>query len=224
VEPLVPTLARRTVLAGAAAALVAPRARAAVTVPFATGWREQRFPRRIPNRFRFAPDGIDILSDGGVSLALHPLPETAWGMRRAAWSWSVAEGVPPTDLSRRGGDDRNLALYALFLPEDDARRLSGAGTLRVMGARSARVIVYTWGGPPGGPRLFANPWLDGRGVTVVLRPAGTGRFAETADLAADARRAFGAVPGALFGLALSADSDDTGGRIRARIEALHLTA
>lgn len=219
-----PNLARRTLLAGAAAALVAPQARAEVTVPLAEGWREQRFPRRIPNRFGFAPDGIDILSDGGVSLALHPLPETAWGMRRAAWFWSVAEGVPPTDLTRRGGDDRNLALYALFLPEGDARRLSGAGTMRVMGARSARVIVYTWGGRAGGPRMFANPWLDGRGVTVVLRPAGTGRFAETADLAADARRAFGEAPAALVGLALSADSDDTGGRIRARIEGLRLTA
>jgi len=55
-----------------------------------------------------------------------------------------------------------------------------------------------------------------------LRPAGTGAHRENVDLAADYRRAFGGVPGALVGLAVSADSDDTNSRIRARVSGLVL--
>ncbi|MGR3512356.1 MAG: DUF3047 domain-containing protein, partial [Paracoccaceae bacterium] len=45
---------------------------------------------------------------------------------------------------------------------------------------------------------------------------------EQVDLASDHRTAFGIEPGALIGLAVSADSDDTKGRIVASISDLQL--
>jgi hypothetical protein len=45
---------------------------------------------------------------------------------------------------------------------------------------------------------------------------------ERADLAADFRRAFGRDPGPLVGIAVSADSDDTGASIDAAIDGLRL--
>jgi len=54
-------------------------------------------------------------------------------------------------------------------------------------------------------------------VTIPLRPAGTGSHSERVDLAADYARAFGGAPGALIGLAVSGDSDDTDSVIRAAI-------
>ena len=51
---------------------------------------------------------------------------------------------------------------------------------------------------------------------------GTGRFAERVDLVRDFQRAFGEAPGVLVGLAVTADSDDTDGEIRARISDLRI--
>jgi hypothetical protein len=57
---------------------------------------------------------------------------------------------------------------------------------------------------------------------VVLRGAAPGRHSERVDLAADHARAFGTAPQALVGLAISADSDDTGTVIEARLSGLSL--
>ena len=55
-----------------------------------------------------------------------------------------------------------------------------------------------------------------------MRQAGTGRASERVDLVADYARAFGGQRGALIGLAVSGDSDDTDSMITAEIGALTL--
>lgn len=146
-----------------------------------------------------------------------------WPARRAAWRWQVSESVPVTDLTRKGGDDRNLAVYFVFLPRAEALRLQGASPRRVLGARAARTLVYIWGGA--GPRgqMQTSPYSGDRGRNVVLRAAGTGAHSEQVDLTADHTRAFGTKTEALFGIGLSADSDDTATRIRAQLSALTLS-
>lgn len=131
--------------------------------------------------------------------------------------------MPPTDLALKGGDDRNLSLYFLFLDPSEAVRLGPKPGLRkLMTNHAARVLLYVWGGKDGRGAFMPSPYMDGRGTTVVLRPAGTGTHVETVDLAADYARAFGGAPGALVGLAVSADSDDTNSEIRAQISDLML--
>ena len=166
---------------------------------------------------------MSVASDSAVSLLIREVPADLWPARMAAWRWQVDEGVPVTDLTRKGGDDRNLAVYFVFLPQKDALRLQGAGPRRVLGARTARTLVYIWGGS--GPRgqMLASPYSGDRGRNVILRPADTGTHAEQVDLAADHRRAFGIEPQALFGIGLSADSDDTSSRIRAQVSDLTLS-
>ena len=61
-------------------------------------------------------------------------------------------------------------------------------------------------------------------ITRVLRPSGVGRHIEEVDLEADFHTAFGAEKSILVGIGVSADSDDTGGRILASIENLELVA
>jgi hypothetical protein len=67
-----------------------------------------------------------------------------------------------------------------------------------------------------------SPYLGARRRTIALRQAGTGAHRETVDLARDYQRAFGSAPTALVGLALSADSDDTGTEIMAELSGLRL--
>lgn len=211
---------RGAILGAAALALLRPAPAAALA--FDGNWTHQTFPRRTANVWTEAGRSVAVASDSAVSLLIREVPPDLWPARRAAWRWQVSEGVAATDLTRKGGDDRNLAVYFVFLPQADAPRLQGASPRRVLGARSARTLVYIWGGA--GPRgqMLASPYAGDRGRNVVLRAAGTGSFAEAVDLAADHTRAFATAPQALFGIGLSADSDDTAARIRAQVSDLTL--
>ncbi len=207
----------RTLIPTLAFCLATSAAFAAGPVRFDDGWQEQRFALFSSNRYSFGKDRLGVQSDGTVSLVWTRLPETGWQARGASWRWSVERSVPGTDLRRKGGDDRNLAVYFVFLPEAAARASGRDGIRRLLEADTARVLVYVWGGPDGQPRLQDSPYLGARGKTVALRPAGTGTARETVDLAADHRAAFGTAPDALVGIAVSADSDDTASAILAEI-------
>lgn len=211
----------RSLLLAATLALAA-QPLSAETVPFDGAWKTQRFSLFSANTYRFGGNTLEVISDGSVSMAYRPLAQAQWRARKAGWDWSVAQGVGPTDLTRKGGDDRNLALYFVFLPEAEAERLSGGSIRKLLQNEQARVLVYVWGGGHGRNQQLDSPYLGARGKTVVLRPAGTGAHREDVDLARDYRRAFDAEAGALVGLAVSADSDDTDGAIRARLSGLRL--
>ena len=212
----------RTIIASLTVVALAMPVQAAGPVAFDRAWREQGFPLFSGNSYRFGGNALEIASDGAVSIAWRSLPAAFHGASRASWRWSVSEGVPPTDLTRKGGDDRNLALYFVFVPQDQAASVEGAGLRRLLRNPQARVLVYAWGGSHARGAVLASPYLDSRGKTVVLRGAGTGSHAESVDLAADLRRVFGEAPRALVGMAVSGDSDDTSSRIRASISALRL--
>jgi hypothetical protein len=191
-------------------------------VDFANGWSEQKLSLFSSNDYRFG-NTLSMVSDGSVSIAWTRLPEAEWGARAATWTWTVEQSVPPTDLSRKGGDDRNISLYFVFVPQAVAADLSGAGIRALLGRDDVRVIQYAWGGnnPVGG--VIASPYgTPGTGVTIPLRQADTGSHSESVDLAADYARAFGGAPGALVGLAVSGDSDDTSSVIRAALGGLVL--
>ena len=212
---------RREVLAGALA-LATFGGGPAIALPFDGGWAHQTFPRRKANVWTQRGGSVEVQSDAAVSLLIREVPQPQRAARRALWRWQVDEGVPATDLARKGGDDRNLAVYFVFLPLADAERLNGASPRRVLTARTSRTLVYVWGGQGAAGRMLPSPYAGERGRTVILRPAGTGAHAEQVDLAADHARAFGTPPEALFGVGLSADSDDTETRIRARLSDLWL--
>jgi hypothetical protein len=194
----------------------------------AAGWEHMTF-RRIPaTDYRAAGEReLAIEARASSSLIHRALPPDAFDARRAAWRWRVDEGVPATDLSRRGGDDRAIALYFAFAPES-ARASAAAGRTslsRLLLSGSGHLLVYVWGG--GEPRgtIVPNPYARGRGVYLIQRPANTatGQWqSEEVDLAADFNRAFGEAPGILVGLAIASDSDDVDAINRARLADLTL--
>lgn len=204
-----------------AAMIVAPMA-LAETIPFSSNWKERRFSLFSKNTYSFSGSSLGIVSDGSVSMTYTAVPPSLWQNKTATWRWSVDQGVPATDLRQKGGDDRNLALYVVFLPNAEAERLKGKSATRLVRSKAARVLVYVWGGDHGRGQMLANPYLKAQGKTLVLRDAGTGTYRETVDLAADYARAFGAGEVAVVGFAVSADSDDTNSKISAAIANLAL--
>ena len=207
------TLTAALILAGAAAS--------AAPVSFAN-WQEQRLSLFGSNDYTFG-NSLQMVSDGQVSIAWGRVPQGDWGSRQASWTWEVLEGVPPTDLSRKGGDDRNLAVYFVFVPEAAAAELASADIRALLGRDDVRVLQYAWGGNNPVGAVLPSPYgTPGTGATIPLRQAGTGTASENVELAADYARAFGGAPGALIGLAVSGDSDDTKSRIVASVSGLAL--
>lgn len=197
-------------------------AAAAGPVSFATGWQEQRLSLFSSNDYSFG-ETLGLVSDGSVSIAWTRVPRENWGAEGASWRWTVDQSVPPTDLSLKGGDDRNISLYFVFVPESIAPSLEGANIRALLGNDDVRIIQYAYGGNHARGQVIPSPYgPTGQGVTITLRQAGTGAYSETVDLAADYARAFGGEAGALIGLAVSGDSDDTSSMIRAAISDLRL--
>lgn len=189
---------------------------AAGPVSFSSGWAEQRLSLFSSNDYSFG-NQLSMTSNGSVSIAYTRVPQSDWQASSASWGWTVNTSVPATDLRRKGGDDRNLSIYFVFLPDERAASMQGAGIRALLGDSSVRVLHYTWGGNHSRGATFPSPYLPGQGVNIVLRPAGTGSFNESVNLAADYASAFGGEPGALVGLAVSGDSDDTNSSISAAI-------
>lgn len=211
----------RTLLPFTLAVFTAATAQAG-PVSFSSGWQEQRLSLFSSNDYSFGQN-LQMASDGSVSIAWAHVGRGDWDSSGASWSWNVSESVPPTDLSRKGGDDRNISLYFVFVPENVAPQLESAGIRSLLGNDAVRIIQYAYGGNHARGQVIPSPYgPQGQGVTIALRQAGTGSFSENVDLAGDYARAFGGEKGALIGLAVSGDSDDTNSVIRAAIGNLSL--
>lgn len=212
----------RLALAATLATLMLAPAVQGETVAFDDSWKQQGFLRLSPNRYELGGGFMGISSDNSVSLIYRPLPASLRHATKARWNWSVTQSVPATDLQTKGQDDRNISLYFVFVDPAVAERLATASARKIFGNKSMRTLVYVWGGDYAPDSVLDSPYQPGQMMMLPIRPATTGTFNEQVDLAADYRRAFGGEPGALVGMAVSADSDDTDTAVSARIEGLQL--
>ncbi|KEP70596.1 hypothetical protein DL1_15930 [Thioclava dalianensis] len=193
----------------------------AAAVPFGN-WKEQRFSLFSSNDWSQSARGVQVRSQSAVSLIWTRVPPAQGQATRASWDWRVSQSVPATDLTRKGGDDRDLSVYFVFMPQAVAEANRGASIRKLLGIKEARVLMYVWGGEHARGAVLPTPYLGARGRTVILRKAGTGAHRESVDLAADYQRAFGERKTTLVGLALSSDSDDTDSRVQAALSDLEL--
>lgn len=127
-----------------AATLVANTA-AAGPVSFSSGWSEQKLSLFSNNRYSFG-NTLSMTSDGGVSIAWKRIPQSDWQATNGRWNWTVEQSVPATDLRQKGGDDRNMSLYFVFVPDDQAAGLQNASIRQLLGNDDVRVLLYVWGG------------------------------------------------------------------------------
>ncbi|WP_424811793.1 DUF3047 domain-containing protein [Roseococcus sp. YIM B11640] len=218
-------------LAVVTSAALAPAAARASLHPTlsAEGWTHGEYDGLRPASFHPHPQGIAVEAQGTGSFVWKRMRGEAGCL---GWRWRVDAGPPATLLTRRGGDDRALAITAGFAgwpPRVTAWQRAQHAIAQVAAGRHVlprSVLIYVWGGTGQEPDFFPSPWIPGIGCVRVLRPAGSpqGRwFEERVDLAADWRRAFGGEPPPLQEIAIGTDGDDTGTRISAMVEAIRHT-
>jgi hypothetical protein len=184
------------------------------------GWVAVSFPRIPPASFTASDqDTLDVSTEASARLLWRPIDGALRQARIASWRWTVTEGVPSTDLTRRGFDDRALGVYFVFGATADATK----APLALLGSPTVTALVYVFGGDKPRGSVLPSPHMDARGKFLVLRSAEAEKgiwFDETVDLARDYARAFGSLPPFLLAIAISSDSDDTGLRDRARLRGL----
>lgn len=179
----------------------------------ASDWRYMSFPRRPGVAFRASgEDTVIVQTKAGVGILWHPVPRQVARASKARWRWQVTKGVGPTDLTKKGGDDRALAVYFAFTNEKGAT--GDIDLMDLLRRERGDLLMYVWGGAVKPGTVLPLPYFGGRGRTVVKRAANTKNgvwFNEKVDVRGDFRRAFGRAPGRLVAVAVSSDADDTGG-------------
>jgi Protein of unknown function (DUF3047) len=184
---------------------------------------------------RFSVTEIDgrralrIEADRAYGSLVHALPSVAPGV--LAWRWRVDQPVDGADLRRRAGDDAPIKVCAFFALPASNLPFMERQLLRLAEARTGEhlpsaTLCYVWdeGALPAGT-LLHNAHTQ-RVRFIVLRGARGQWSDERHDLAADFLRAFGdeaRVAPPLEGVAVGADSDNTGSRSLAWLETLSLS-
>jgi Protein of unknown function (DUF3047) len=213
-----------------------------LTSPIGTGavppapWHVVGLPRQAKPLTRFAVAELDgqralrIEADHAYGNLVHPLPNVAAGVM--SWRWRVDEPIVGADLRRRGGDDAALKVCALFALPDSKLPFVERQLLRFAEARTGEhlptaTLCYVWDASSLPHDTLLHNAFTHR-VRFIVVHGTPGRWSEERhDLAADFLRAFGdesrTVP-PLEGIAIGADSDNTGSHSLAWLGALSMPA
>jgi hypothetical protein len=218
---------RRKFMILAAAAAVSGAA-AAQSPLEAAGWKHLKFRKLTPTRFAPGADGsVAIEANRSSSILYRAVDIDPAATPKLSWRWRVDQGVPATDLSKKGGDDRSLAVLVGFA-FDRANATRGElarhrfESMMAGEAPPGVVLFYVWGGEGPAGRTIGSPYRRNNHL-IVLRPASspTGRWLDEAvDVAADYRRIVGRAPTRVVQLGLCSDSDDSGALARGAVSAL----
>jgi len=187
----------------------------------ASGWQTVSFPKTAPVMFSARDGTLEIAADSAAGMLWHALKTPRPAPGSAQWAWKVDVGVGSTDLTKRGEDDRTLAVYFVFGRVEDAAK----GPISLLSASTVTCLVYVFGGSEPRLSLLASPHMGVRGKFIILRTANGPKkqwLQERVHLKADYVRAFGQLPRHLLGVAISSDSDDTRGRTRAHLRGLRI--
>jgi len=178
---------------------------------------------KIPRatRFDLVKDGdatvLRATSEAAAASVTHRLRVDPARAPRLAWRWKISRVLEQADLASKAGDDYAARVYVFF--DYDIERLPFLERAKIILARTlydadlpAATLCYVWDNRyPVGTSTW-SAYTD-RVRMVVLESGGAkaGQWvAETRDVAADFRAAFGEPAPAINGIALAADTDNTG--------------
>jgi hypothetical protein len=213
--------------------LFAAQVLAAGITPFSTAvpgaeppapWVHQTLPKvERSNDFSLVEEDGEIVlrieSDAAASTWLHAF-DAPVKTQRLAWRWKVSNPVAGSDFTLKAGDDYAARVYVLFdypvekLGFGDRFRISLARTLHGAELPTA-AIAYVWGTAQDVGESGPNPYTDRVRMLVIDSGdahAGQWRSVER-DVAADFERLFGEPAPPITGIAVGADSDNTGERV-----------
>ena len=183
-------------------------------------WKHYPLPGKRPSQFRYMrKDGRNtmvVTSTSSASVLRQVLRIEPAELTSVRFSWKVPELMAQADMALRDADDSPVRIVLMF--EGDRSKFSGKNAMLSELARSLTgealpyaTLMYVWCNtrPPG--TVIINPRTD-RIRTLVVE-SGASRLQQWVDyernIRSDYEKAFGEAPGALIGIGIMTDSDNT---------------
>lgn len=228
---LIQTVACTSVAPTATAPLDTP----VVTTPTFDTWQHYPLPGKQATTFSVTQiDGRDVVvasADASASMFRRPLRMEAGDLGEIRFSWMVPHLIERADMALRQADDSPVRVVLAF--EGDRSKFSMKNamlselSLTITGeALPYATLMYVWCNtrPPG--TVIINPRTDRvRKMVVESGAKGLSRWLNyNRNIRADFEKAFGEPPGALVGIGLMTDTDNTRTKTRAWYGPLNLTA
>ena len=189
-------------------------------------WQAMRLPGKLLTAYRVAPQGPRdaLLAEAASSAsmlrqALHIHPDQLGALQ---FDWRVDQLIPGADMRQRDAEDSPVRLIMVF--EGDRQRFSAKNnmlselTLSLTGEPLPyATLMYVWCNDCPAESVIVNPRTDRiRKLAVESGAERVGQWLRyRRDIRADFQKAFGEEPGALLGLAIMTDTDNTRSTTRA---------
>lgn len=190
-----------------------------------SGWQLAKLPLVAPTQFQLVRlDGATVLqldARNAAASLYRPLRIDAAQTPIVRWRWRIDGLIEGADLGQKEGDDLPARLYVMF--DYPLERLPWLERTKIQLARSvagetvpAAALCYVWDGDlAAGTRLWNAYTKRVRVIVVESGARRVGQWVEAErDVVADFREAFGEEPPPISGVAVGADTDQTGGRVR----------
>jgi hypothetical protein len=189
-------------------------------------WQHLQFPGKPPTIFSYAREGgrdaVVATASSSASMLRRPVRIESQELGGIHFSWKVPQLITGADMALRDSDDSPVRVVLVF--EGDRSRFSSRDAMLSELMRTLTgeempyaTLMYVWCNrrPPG--TLITNPRTDRiRKLVVESGPANLDQWLDyRRDVRADFERAFGEPPGALVGVGIMSDTDNTRSTARA---------
>ena len=187
------------------------------------GWKHQPMSKlKRDTVYTVVQDGnrggvLRASADRSASLYVAPLKPASRTPMTLSWEWKTDALVPGADNRDKGREDAPLRVLVAFdgdpatLPEEERTRFRRAENLSGRAPPYA-VVMYIWTDQvPVGSVIPSAHTSQVKMLAVASGPGGLGNWQKVQrNLADDYRRAYGAEPGPVLGIAVMTDTDNTG--------------
>ena len=195
-------------------------ARPAAASTATPGWHHLPFPGKTETRFRYARkdgrDAIAVLASSSASMLRSKVRIEPADLAGVRFSWKVPQLIAGADLASREADDSPVRVVLFF--EGDRSRFSQRDAMTAELVRAVTgeempyaTLMYVWCNRRE-PGTVINSPRTTRVRTMVVE-SGARNLNQwldyERDIRADYQRAFGEAPGALVGIGIMTDSDNT---------------
>jgi len=189
-------------------------------------WEHQTFPGKVPTQFtRTRVDGRDAVratAAASASMLRSSVRIEPAELANVRFSWKVPQLIAGADMALRDADDAPVRVVLVF--EGDRTRFSPRDAMLSELARTLTgeempyaTLMYVWCNKREPGSVIVNP-RTARIRTIVVE-SGSGKLGQWLDYERNIRRdfekAFGEAPGALVGIGVMTDSDNTRSKTQA---------
>ena len=188
--------------------------------PSTPRWGHLAFPGKSPTQFNYARtdgrDAVAVLASSSASMLRKNVRIEPSELSNVRFSWKVPQLIAGADLALRDADDSPVRIVLTF--EGDRSRFSARDSMLSELVRTITgeempyaTLMYVWCNKREPGSVVASPRTDRiRRLVVQSGPRQLNQWLDyERNIRADYERAFGEAPGALVGIGIMTDSDNT---------------